>query len=97
MIREALCMKCHDEFAEVDAAGRCKVCGSKISETDKEFNKKQAIARVAAKARVKAEKAEKKRIAEEEEAERKAKQEEKEKEEAKSKAVEKEKSQEDTK
>lgn len=82
MIREAFCGECRDEYAEVDEKGRCKVCGSKISETDKEFNKKQATDRATTKARVKAEEAEKKRIAKEEEAEaeRKAKQKEKEKE-----------------
>ena len=85
MIREALCVKCRDDYAEVDENGCCKRCGSKISETDKEFNKKQATARAVARARVKAEETEKKRIAREEEAERKAKQEEKEKEEEASK------------
>lgn len=48
MIREAFCGKCRDEYAEVDAAGRCKVCGSKILETEKEFKKKHAAAKAKA-------------------------------------------------
>jgi len=62
MIREAICPTCHTEV-EIDAKGRCVICGHLILETEKEVKAKQD--------------ATKKRIAKEEEAERKAKQEEK--------------------
>lgn len=44
MIREAICPTCHKEV-EIDAAGRCMICGHQILETEKVLKAKQAAAK----------------------------------------------------
>jgi len=41
MIREALCVKCRDDYAEIDEQGHCKRCGSKVLEPLKKPKKKK--------------------------------------------------------
>ena len=41
MIRETLCVKCRDDYAEVDENGRCKVCGSQLLKPLKKPKKKK--------------------------------------------------------
>lgn len=40
-MREALCVQCRDDYAEIDEKGRCKVCGSQILKPLKKAKKKK--------------------------------------------------------